>query len=1154
MLPPQLRQGVTLTGQRASLPAIRVRSTWTAFSFTPNPIPVAQQHRQWSLYKKGRNWESELDPSYGHFLRRRHMRTKAELKDSLRRMSKWDMPLPAIQPWGTRHASHWSKYGKEWQYFGEESKKKSRPENADSYELSPGEKRWKKQMETMREYIQDNPYRAVFGKPLDPFWGTSMWGPLLPSWLKPDIPHTNSAQAPEVLQSDKSNTRTSDSAQGGNPKSTKKADVTTTPYARTSSFTMHTSRQSGKQPVMDASASSWDSRINQTTMLKYDPVSNRMVTVVHPEGAAASEVEGTHQLQGNAHDSVGDTVDVPVKTFRGPAVNVNSRPDAEPVTEVAEPPEVEQLTKIAAKLDKLPRNDIDLLTADDVRATMGKVRHQKKDEKQARENRLAALERDFYEKEQAATRTIDDTRQALAELRKGVAQKAQFAQASGSSGAIQTALDRMNAQKKMQEKPTEGVNPDDGYSHRPIGLQTAYRDEMTACSSGSRKPLSKEIQEKPSEGLDFNDGYSRFPLGLQTSYAQDQNGRWSLEGDLAANAKAAQDAERGLGPQYDDGYDSEPSGLQTSYAQEREHGGPTSLESELSANAEAVRDAERGLTPQYEDGYSQEPSGLQTLFAKECEQGGCRLLEQELAANDKAVQDAERGLTPQAEDGFTKEPTGLERSYQQERQACKDGQTPSLEQELKSKTTTKSQAYNDHYDRSPIGLQILYKQEHEAAQDGKRQSLEEELKSKQRASANAMLSEEVEAQKNAMRAHEGSLASMSMPAGQQRVEAMQAEGDMCSNVAKYADSSKWYKQTNREAQSKDSKAGVRSAELERQIDAISKENNLYGSSFDADLVDTHVERGLSEYDQKKGMQYRFKADGLEQELMSQGPVQAASSTATSQIPPRADIASEIAWAEPALYKVLAYDSGNDILRAATTSANFSDNEGPMSISHALSQLYQPARFVPHFASLQSDGFQVISASRDLLVFRKVKPLEKEVDETTPTQSEMNRQQAELDRSKVNPVDGMTRPQPQAVTGNYASPTGFVNYDPVIPDEPPVKPTSEASTGTTNSAQHMNEDIHDEDMYYRHYPRVYRQEPVFSGSRYRRGGRHGDYEEAYRDGRFNSNGGIKKNKRRGQWRQRIRFALSVGACTALSVYAIGVGAELARGDKSKDREI
>ena len=184
----------------------------------------------------------------------------------------------------------------------------------------------------------------------------------------------------------------------------------------------------------------------------------------------------------------------------------------------------------------------------------------------------------------------------------------------------------------------------------------------------------------------------------------------------------------------------------------------------------------------------------------------------------------------------------------------------------------------------------------------------------------------------------------------------------------------------------------------------------------------------------------------------------------------------VRWQEPPLYKVLAYDSGNDRFSTATTTTYASGStEEPLSISKALGELYEPAKFVPQFAKLQDEGYQVVSTGKDVLVFRKVQG-----GEATQTAKATLPETVEQPR---NPVDGMTKHDVRPATGNFASPTGFVNYD-------------DASSAKENSAAEQ-----EDDTLYRHYPRVNREEPVFSGTRRRRWAerpRHEEQESARRE--------------------------------------------------------
>jgi hypothetical protein len=91
---------------------------------------------------------------------------------------------------------------------------------------------------------------------------------------------------------------------------------------------------------------------------------------------------------------------------------------------------------------------------------------------------------------------------------------------------------------------------------------------------------------------------------------------------------------------------------------------------------------------------------------------------------------------------------------------------------------------------------------------------------------------------------------------------------------------------------------------------------------------------------------------------------------------------------PSLYKILAYDSSAlQITTAETTSSILSPNESPLSPAEALSRLNNAAKFLPHFNTLQSAGYEIVSGTGDLLIFKKVRdaPLEPEAS-TAPEQT------------------------------------------------------------------------------------------------------------------------------------------------------------------------
>ncbi|KAH8783746.1 hypothetical protein BGZ57DRAFT_758320 [Hyaloscypha finlandica] len=188
-----------------------------------------------------------------------------------------------------------------------------------------------------------------------------------------------------------------------------------------------------------------------------------------------------------------------------------------------------------------------------------------------------------------------------------------------------------------------------------------------------------------------------------------------------------------------------------------------------------------------------------------------------------------------------------------------------------------------------------------------------------------------------------------------------------------------------------------------------------------------------------------------------------------------------ATAEPTLYKILAYDPTMQSISTAETTSIVPDSSGALTPAEVLLRLSNPAKFFPHFQPLQSEGYEIVSGSGDVLVFRKVRPGALTVA-------------SERDQSykATNPIDGM-QSSPVAATGNFASPTGFVNHDLPGVSDPPFK---------------SNIDVR-------------REEPVFSGKR--------NWEDETEGSRRKDGGKFKK-------------VLIGGAWVAAASYAVGVVAE------------
>ncbi|KAI8224788.1 hypothetical protein K4K55_009404 [Colletotrichum sp. SAR 10_96] len=125
--------------------------------------------------------------------------------------------------------------------------------------------------------------------------------------------------------------------------------------------------------------------------------------------------------------------------------------------------------------------------------------------------------------------------------------------------------------------------------------------------------------------------------------------------------------------------------------------------------------------------------------------------------------------------------------------------------------------------------------------------------------------------------------------------------------------------------------------------------------------------------------------------------------------------------EPVVYKILAYDPTMQTINTAETTSVVPDSATPLTPAEVLLRLSNPTKFFPYFSPLQKEGYEIVSGSGDVLVFRKVR--EAEVTPFTPTIEKPTTYQA----PKVNPID-MMGSDPVVPSAYSSSPTGYLNYD------------------------------------------------------------------------------------------------------------------------------
>ncbi|TLS24958.1 hypothetical protein PpBr36_07788 [Pyricularia pennisetigena] len=151
------------------------------------------------------------------------------------------------------------------------------------------------------------------------------------------------------------------------------------------------------------------------------------------------------------------------------------------------------------------------------------------------------------------------------------------------------------------------------------------------------------------------------------------------------------------------------------------------------------------------------------------------------------------------------------------------------------------------------------------------------------------------------------------------------------------------------------------------------------------------------------------------------------------------------------YKVLAYDPTTQTVEMAQTTSTVSDNTTGLPPSEALVRLAHPTKFFPYFAPLQDQGFEIVSGSGDLLVFRKSRQTTL-VEEVPFTQT-----------PRVNPIDMTGASTVSSAATAFLSPTGFSRYepdpDPINDQRPPPPRRFQPGIGqgatTVHTAEHFS---------------------------------------------------------------------------------------------------
>ncbi|KUI53889.1 hypothetical protein VP1G_01061 [Cytospora mali] len=149
--------------------------------------------------------------------------------------------------------------------------------------------------------------------------------------------------------------------------------------------------------------------------------------------------------------------------------------------------------------------------------------------------------------------------------------------------------------------------------------------------------------------------------------------------------------------------------------------------------------------------------------------------------------------------------------------------------------------------------------------------------------------------------------------------------------------------------------------------------------------------------------------------------------------------------ESARYKVLAYDPAMHEINIAQISF-VPEAASALTPADALARLSDPARFFPHFAALEAEGYEIVSGTGNVLIFRKGRSSPTKQAEEAPSEPQLASTMAtesEASEMPINPIDMTGRAKMSPASANFASPTGYVNYEDLPENEasnlPPPPP-------------------------------------------------------------------------------------------------------------------
>ena len=232
------------------------------------------------------------------------------------------------------------------------------------------------------------------------------------------------------------------------------------------------------------------------------------------------------------------------------------------------------------------------------------------------------------------------------------------------------------------------------------------------------------------------------------------------------------------------------------------------------------------------------------------------------------------------------------------------------------------------------------------------------------------------------------------------------------------------------------------------------------------------------------------------------------------------------------YCILAYDSATESVRSFETLVPFSKEES-LSPLEALNRASNPAKFLAHAISLGAEGYEPVSGTTNILVFKKqVTPQDLAIAKETGAGKELN--PTRDPHEHLRDLFGVTKAEQHKATEAQQQAVEKIEKedqkveipsqtvtDSIPNEKQPFKEAQAQQLASSASPSHTSND------------RVHRQETVFSGSRQ---GIWIDHSVRF-----------KRRKRAADRRRKtLKRMLMTGAFTAACCYCVGVASELMHG--------